>query len=105
MITRFSVIKRTYLLLVEIILNFFFKQLEKFTERQNSFGGIYKNVDELIFHKNKEFNKNDFPPKFIKNPTSNGFSKFKIINRFKVLKAQNNGDKMSNIVVLKKHIS
>ena len=64
-------------------------RLENFTERQSSFGGIYKTASELIFD-NKEFNKNDSPPKFIKDRTLSGFSKFKVVNRFKVLQAQDN---------------
>lgn len=66
-------------------------KLEKYIESENSFSGIYSNVDELI--KFRELSK-DFSPKFIQNSSSHAFSK--VINCFKVKEQDSEDQKYNN---------
>ena len=66
-------------------------ELEKIAENIDRLGGLCKNVFESIrIKKRKEIgDKNELanPPKLI-NPSSHSFSKFKVVNRFKVNKGE-----------------
>ena len=64
-------------------------ELEKIAENLDRLGGRCKNVHDLIQTKKSSRKENGLanPPKFI-NPLYHSFSKFKVVNRFKVNKGE-----------------
>jgi len=65
-------------------------QLEKHIERENSFmGGKYKNINELITDKKifRSLSDDKRPPR-LKRGSLDRYSKFKVVNRFKVKKKE-----------------
>ena len=61
-------------------------ELEKHIENENSFSGIYKDINKLIISRKNSYTKlsEGCPPKFIQNQSLHTFSNFKVINSFKV---------------------
>ena len=57
-------------------------KLEKYVEDQNSFLGIYGDINELM--RFRELTLTDFGPKFIQDQKSHSFFELKVINFFKV---------------------